>query len=763
MGKDYFELGGRQFPAVTWYKDTGMRKTYIILCFVVLTSATNGYDGSMMNGLQTLPHWQSYFHNPKGSLLGLLNCIMSVGGLCAIPFVPYAADLLGRRVGIAIGCLIMAMGVVLQSISANLSMFIAARFFIGFGVSIAHGSSPLLITELVHPQHRAIFTTIYNTTWYLGSIVAAWLTYGTNYIDNNWQWRAPTIAQIFPSALQLIFVWFVPESPRWYISRGKIEKAHKVLANCHANGNLDDELVQLELQEIRDTIKLEQEFESNSWLELFKTKGNRHRLIILVSAGFFSQWSGNGLVSYYIHTILNEIGYTNSLTQNLINGVLQIFNFITAVTMCFFVDKIGRRKLFLMSTAGMLCAFIIWTICSARYSISENRAAAKAVVGMIYIYYFFYNLAWSGLLVGYTVEILPFNIRAKGMTVMFLCVDIALFFNQYVNPVALDNIGWKYYIFYCVWLGFELVVVWFFYIETRNTPLEEIAKHFDGDQAIVGGAGATEKSRQLAAEVGLGDTVRYGDEEEKTAHIVAHREVAAEKPTAPQSTQKQFHVFPPKSTTTRADKLALIQKWIRTSRTCHTLKDLEKILPQIASINSILVKDFIKDLTDDGKLKVEKIGTGNWYWSFEADALEEIRGKEKTKAGFERDLVKLEETVSVLQGKLEDGKRLKQRLEGDAAWMILAEKVRSLEQEVKDLRRQREGLECAADGGVNRMREEIERSKLQATISTDNVYILEAVLRDKLGVDKDTVQAIQKEFYGDDYVDGEGLRDVEGM
>ena len=61
------------------------------------------------------------------------------------------------------------------------------------------------------------------------------------------------------------------------------------------------------------------------------------------------------------------------------------------------------------------------------------------------------------------------------------------------------------------------------------------------------------------------------------------------------------------------------------------------------------------------------------------------------------------------------------------------------------------------------MREEIERSKLQATISTDNVYILEAVLRDKLGVDKDTVQAIQKEFYGDDYVDGEGLRDVEGM
>jgi len=57
---------------------------------------------------------------------------------------------------------------------------------------------------------------------------------------------------------------------------------------------------------------------------------------------------------------------------------------------------------------------------------------------MIYIYYFWYNIAWSGMLVGYTVEILPYNIRAKGLTVMFLMVDIALFFNQYVNPIALD-------------------------------------------------------------------------------------------------------------------------------------------------------------------------------------------------------------------------------------------------------------------------------------------------------------------------------------
>lgn len=96
--------------------------------------------------------------------------------------------------------------------------------------------------------------------------------------------------QLTPSAVQILFIFFVPESPRFLINRGKEEKALKVLAKVHANGNENDEMVQCEFVEIRDTLRLEKEVESNGWLELVKTKGNRHRLIILVTAGFFSQW-----------------------------------------------------------------------------------------------------------------------------------------------------------------------------------------------------------------------------------------------------------------------------------------------------------------------------------------------------------------------------------------------------------------------------------------------------------------------------------------
>lgn len=97
---------------------------------------------------------------------------------------------------------------------------------------------------------------------------------------------------------------------------------------------------------------------------------------------------------------------------------------------------------------------------------------------------------------------------------MFLFVNMALFFNNYVNPVALDAINWKYYIVFCCWLSFEFVVVYFvsrplirrsnpstnrrikLFVETRYTPLEEIAKYFDGDEARIGGEAATELGKK---------------------------------------------------------------------------------------------------------------------------------------------------------------------------------------------------------------------------------------------------------------------------
>ena len=126
------------------------------------------------------------------------------------------------------------------------------------------------------------------------------------------------------------------------------------------------------------------------------------------------------------------------------------------------------------------------TICAARYAITLNSAAGNAVIGMLVLYGLAYSIAWSGLLVAYAVEIVPFALRAKGLAIMFFCVNAALFFNNYVNPIALAAIGWKYYLVYVSWLLVELLVVYFFYPETRGPTLEEMARIFDGDEAAVG-------------------------------------------------------------------------------------------------------------------------------------------------------------------------------------------------------------------------------------------------------------------------------------
>ena len=85
------------------------------------------------------------------------------------------------------------------------------------------------------------------------------------------------------------------------------------------------------------------------------------------------------------------------------------------------------------------------------------------------------SLAYTPLIVTYTVEILPYQLRAKGFVLFNFAISLSLIFNQYVNPIALDAIGWKYYIVYCVWIAFELVFVYFFLIETKNRTLEETA------------------------------------------------------------------------------------------------------------------------------------------------------------------------------------------------------------------------------------------------------------------------------------------------
>ncbi|KAG6335509.1 hypothetical protein ID866_3581 [Astraeus odoratus] len=418
-------------------------------------------------------------------MLGLLNAIQSIGMLAGLPFSPYLSDGIGRRKTVFLGAATMVLATALQTASHSVRMFIAARFLIGCGVTIATNAAPLLVTELAYPKYRAQLTSLYNSLWFFGAIVAAWATYGTFKFKNSWAWRLPSLFQGAPSILQCVLIPFAPESPRWLVSKGKEDEALHILAYYHADGNEQDPLVQYEFQEIKAVIEFEHNVGMNTgWKLLFSTPGNRRRMRIIIAIALFTGTSGNGLIAYYLFEVLNQIGVTSSKDQLLINGLLQLWCIFWAFTAALMVDKLGRRFLFLTSSGLMTLFYTIQTVCFAQYSKTKESAAGHAFVGFVFLFSAANSIGLMPLIISYSTEILPLHLRAKGLGVVSLVINIALVFNQYVNPIAFAALQWKYYLIYIFWLGVQFVFLWFFVVEVKNRTLEETAAIFDGEDAV---------------------------------------------------------------------------------------------------------------------------------------------------------------------------------------------------------------------------------------------------------------------------------------
>lgn len=348
----------------------------------------------------------------------------------------------------------MIAGAVMQGAGSTLGVFMGGRFLLGFGNSFSQISSPMLLTEICHPQHRARLTTVYNCLWNVGALVVAWLAFGTNYLFDDWSWRIPALLQAFPSIIQITFIWFVPESPRFLIAKDRPEEALAILAKYHANGNAQHSTVQFEYREIKETLAMELEAKKqSSYLDFFRTKGNRYRLAVLISLGIISQWSGNAVISNYSSLLYSTAGIKGSTQKLGLSAGQTSMSLVVSITMAMFVDKLGRRPTFLISTGGMMCTLTLWTLTAG---LAEDHGATKAnnaMIFFIWVFSIFYSFAWSGLLVGYAIEVLPYTIRAKGLMIMNFTIQVALTLNTYANPVAFeffDPHTWKFYLIYTV-------------------------------------------------------------------------------------------------------------------------------------------------------------------------------------------------------------------------------------------------------------------------------------------------------------------------
>lgn len=211
-------------------------------------------------------------------------------------------------------------------------------------------------------------------------------------------------------------------------------------------------------------------------------EGNRLRLAIAIILGFSAQWSGNGLISCYLVIVLRSIGIEDPEQQNLINGGLTIFCYVVNIAGALGILRFGRRTSLLFGFAGMAIAYLIWTVLSSvnQQRNFEDSSLGYGVVAMIFVFQLFYNLTLGPVLPTYILEIMPFTLRTKGYTIEQISTQGAALFNGFANPIAMEAIGWKYYIVWVVMLVVWFTLVFLLFPETQNRTLEEVSELFDG-------------------------------------------------------------------------------------------------------------------------------------------------------------------------------------------------------------------------------------------------------------------------------------------
>ncbi|KAI0206795.1 general substrate transporter [Astrocystis sublimbata] len=481
---------------VPWYRKPNLRSLYFLLfpCLMGI-EMTSGFDSQIINAVQLVPAWTEYFGDPKGGYKGILASALPLGAVIGLPLIPYVNDNLGRRWCVMTGSVIMIIGSLIQGFAQNAPMYIVARLIIGFGLPYAIVAGSSLIGELAYPKERAVLTSLFNAAYFVGAIVASGVTYGTQLIPSDWSWRVPSLLQLSPSLLQVIFIFFIPESPRFLISKDRHEEAFQVLVKYHAEGDENSEFAKAEMAEIKTTIAIEMEHSKRSWADLISTPGNRRRLLIGSLVGIMTQLSGNVVISYYLGDILALVGFTDPQFAAKYNIGNQVWGLVCAVSTALIVMRFRRRTMYLFAIAWCLAAYVGWTASAAVAIEKGNEVAAKLTLFWIYFYQPGYNIGFNALTYTFLVELFPYAMRARGITVFQFFGKAAQFFGTNVNPVGLDpvnGIGWKFLIVYSVWILIEGILIYFLWPETSGRTLEELAFLFEDSERVLKTAKAVE-------------------------------------------------------------------------------------------------------------------------------------------------------------------------------------------------------------------------------------------------------------------------------
>ncbi|KAL4810036.1 general substrate transporter [Aspergillus unguis] len=474
--EDIWRLSQESLTMRSW---TGFR-----LCLVLFVQGCNqagfGIDWAVIGGINAYDSWHNYFgFGTSGSTYGLINALMNIGNVCGAPFLALS-DIIGRRSVNFIGNLIVIVASIMQATAPNLKVFMAGRFLMGFGSALL--SSSQYVGEIAPVHLRGLLVGIFGACFQIGSLCMTAAMIGISKLEGNLQWRLPLyLNMVFPALVCLGIYTLCPESPRYYVMRGKRDAARRVIAKYHTtSGDINQPIVNILVSQMEASIENDRAGHQKFWdFSVFLKRTVHYRLLVLVLYSIFQQWNGGGIITYYMVPALETIGVNGSMQQLGIQlgttATYFVFTFVGALI----IDHFRRRTLIFLGLGTMILFQTTTTITSWQYDIKGTAAAAALTILWIYLYQTFSALFVATMHNLYPVELLSLPLRAKGMGVYGLVQGAASAVQTYGISVGIEKLGYKIWVVYIAYNTVQLVLSYFVFPETSGLSLEEIDAVFE--------------------------------------------------------------------------------------------------------------------------------------------------------------------------------------------------------------------------------------------------------------------------------------------
>ncbi|KAJ9604383.1 hypothetical protein H2200_011217 [Cladophialophora chaetospira] len=412
-----------------------------------------GYDQGVLGGLIALPSFLSANHiNPKDAdLQGTIVAIYDIGCLTGCIICGIVGQMLGRRLFIVIGGVLVLIGAGLQAGAHGTSYLIGGRVVAGLGMGLNTTLSIVI----------------------LGLTIAYWFDFGMikNHPDAEAVWRLPIAFQVVFILLTFAMIFFLPESPRYLYAQGHIDDADHIMARIYSVP-FDSAEVLKQRSQVFAALEAEKEY-NFTFKNLFYDNSpvnTTWRLWLGVLVQFFQQMDGNNIVSYYAtYLFINSLGMSQNQAAVTSGGVTLLFLGGTCSTI-YTMEKFGRRTVMLWGAIFCSLFMCLFTIGLG----VDNDSSNKLAVVSIFLFEFSFGASWCDAPWIYVPEIAPLHVRHIGTSMGVFTQWIITFIVVKFGPMGIQASGWKFYLLFCVFNVLAIPFVYFFVKETKGLSLEEI-------------------------------------------------------------------------------------------------------------------------------------------------------------------------------------------------------------------------------------------------------------------------------------------------